>query len=144
LSTIFTSLALSRALADFSTSALFGAFGIIWMVSTLFILLGAARIEPVVAGGRVLAHRADNPREAFRTMTGNPSAKRFFAYLVLVLISIHAQDVLLEPFGGEVLGMSVGATSRLTSIWGVGVFITLVGGIPLVRRWGKKPSANLG
>lgn len=144
LSTIFTSLALSRALVDFSTTALYGAFGIIWMVSVLFVLLGAARIETVVPGGKVVRHTADNPMEAFRTMTGNPSAQRFFAYLVLVLISIHAQDVLLEPFGGEVLGMTVSATSRLTSIWGVGVFITLVGGIPLVQRWGKKPSANLG
>jgi len=35
-------------------------------------------------------------------------------------------------------------TSRLTSIWGAGVFITLTGGLPLLKRLGKKRSANLG
>jgi BCD family chlorophyll transporter-like MFS transporter len=40
--------------------------------------------------------------------------------------------------------MPVAATTRLTSIWGVGVFITMLGGLPLVRRWGKKRAANIG
>ena len=60
------------------------------------------------------------------------------------MISIHAQDVLLEPYGADVLAMPVAATSRLTAIWGVGVFITMLGGLPLVRRLGKKRSANMG
>jgi BCD family chlorophyll transporter-like MFS transporter len=40
--------------------------------------------------------------------------------------------------------MAVSQTSRLTSIWGVGVFITLLGGLPFMRRWGKKAVANGG
>jgi BCD family chlorophyll transporter-like MFS transporter len=33
------------------------------------------------------------------------------------------QDILLEPYGGEVLGMSVSATTGLTAIWGLGMLI---------------------
>jgi len=77
-------------------------------------------------------------------LLNNVAARRFFFYLLLVLISIHAQDVLLEPFGAEALQMPVAQTSRLTSIWGLGVFATLIGGLWLVRRFGKKASANVG
>lgn len=143
LSYIVLGIILSRVLEPFSRDVLFAAFGMIWFASLVMILVGSARIEPDTTD-RVVQHTADNPVTAFQTVLMNPSAQRFFIYLVLVLVCIHAQDVLLEPFGAEVLGMSVGETSRLTSVWGVGMFATLVGGIPLVRRWGKKPSANLG
>ncbi len=108
------------------------------------VLVGASNLEPASVPGRDVQNSADNPVTAMRTLAVNPSAQRFFLYLLLVLISIHAQDVLLEPYGAEVLGMSVSQTSRLTSIWGVGVLLTLVGGLPLLRRIGKKPTANIG
>lgn len=143
LSYIVLGILLGRWLEPFSRETLFTAFGLVWLASVLMVLIGSARIEPE-ANGRTVQHSADNPVTAIHTVLENPSAQRFFVYLVIVLISIHAQDVLLEPFGAEVLGMTVAQTSRLTSIWGVGMFATLLGGIPLVRRWGKKPSANAG
>jgi BCD family chlorophyll transporter-like MFS transporter len=33
------------------------------------------------------------------------------------------QDILLEPYGGEVLGMSVSATTGLSALWGTGMLI---------------------
>lgn len=145
LSTILTSIALSRALDPYSVQALYTAFGAVWLVASFLVLVGAARVEPPAsAAARAPHHSADSPLAAVRLLAANPSAQRFFVYLLLVLVSIHAQDVLLEPYGGEVLGMSVAQTSRLTAIWGVGVFITLLGGLPLLRRIGKKPSANIG
>ncbi|MGL4647865.1 MAG: MFS transporter, partial [Caldilineaceae bacterium] len=101
-------------------------------------------IEPPAAAGTLVRSEARNPITSMRALATNPSAQRFFVYLLLVLISIHAQDVLLEPYGAEVLGMEVSQTSRLTAYWGVGVLITLLGGLPLIRRFGKKPVANLG
>jgi MFS transporter, BCD family, chlorophyll transporter len=50
----------------------------------------------------------------------------------------------LEPYGAEVLNMAVAQTTRLTSIWGVGLLVTLVMGLPLVRRMGKRSAANWG
>ena len=82
--------------------------------------------------------------QVLRLLAQNPEARKFFVYLMIVLISIHAQDVVLEPFGAEALGMSIAATSRLTSIWGTGILITLLAGTVFVKRWGKKTGANVG
>ncbi len=142
--TILVASGLSIALRDFSTEALYTAFGVVWLIASVMVLVGASNLEPGAVAGRNVQNSADNPVLAMRTLAANPSAKRFFLYLLLVLVSIHAQDVLLEPYGAEVLGMSVSQTSRLTSIWGVGVLITLVGGLPLLKRIGKKPTANIG
>jgi BCD family chlorophyll transporter-like MFS transporter len=144
LATIATAIALSLMLEPYSEGALYTAFGAVWAVASFCVLVGAARLEPAAQPGSSVQNRADNPALALRLLTTNPTARRFFLYLLLVLVSIHAQDVLLEPFGADALGLPVAMTSRLTSIWGIGLFFTLVGGLPLVRRWGKKRSANLG
>lgn len=144
LSTIITSLALSRMLEFYSETTLYTAFGAIWMTASFLVLFGSGNIEGAANPDRIVQNTATNPLTAFRLLANNRSARRFFFYLLLVLISIHAQDVLLEPFGAEVLQMSVAQTSRLTSIWGTGVFVTLVNGLWLIRRLGKKRSANIG
>lgn len=144
LSTIVTAIGLSILLRDYSREALYTAFGVVWLMSVLLVLVGAAGIEPPSPPGRSVRSDARNPLDAVRALSANPSAQRFFLYLLLVLVSIHAQDVLLEPYGAEVLGMEVSQTSRLTSYWGVGVLVTLLAGLPLMRRMGKKPVANLG
>jgi len=144
LSTIATSIGLSIALREFSQETLFTAFGVVWFISVVLVFVGASGIEPARPAGQVVRSDARNPVAAVRALAANPSAQRFFAYLLLVLVSIHAQDVLLEPYGAEVLGMEVAQTSRLTSYWGVGVLVTLLGGLVLLRRIGKKPTANLG
>ncbi|MFO7634548.1 MAG: BCD family MFS transporter [Caldilinea sp.] len=145
LSTIIASIALSRALAvDASESGIYTAFGVIWMVATVFVLVGAAGIEPAGAGDRMVRNRAENPATALQVLANNPTAKRFFLYLLLVLVGIRAQDVLLEPYAADTLGMSVSETTRLEAVWGIGVFITLLGGLALVRRFGKRANAYAG
>jgi len=144
LSTIVTSIALSLLLDPYTVPALYTAFGAIWLVASLLILFGSSNIEPPPTADRQRQNSANNPLIAFHLLAHNPAARRFFFYLLLVLVSIHAQDVLLEPFGAEALAMPVAQTSRLTSIWGMGVFLTLIGGLPLARRLGKKSAANIG
>ncbi len=59
----------------------------------------------------------------------------FFAVVFCTFVGTLAQDVLLEPFGGLVLGMSVGQTTRLTMFWGLGVMASmLLSGLVLLRR----------
>jgi BCD family chlorophyll transporter-like MFS transporter len=113
------------------------------MVACFLILVGSSGIEPASKAGRRAKHTADNPLTAFRLLTDNPSARRFFVYLLVVLASFYAQDVVLEPYGAQILGMSVAMTTRLTTVWGTGLLITLIGGLLIVRAIGKKRSANL-
>lgn len=149
LSTIIVSLALSRMLETtevgiIDSQLIFTAFGVVWFIATIFIFSGSAGLEPKRVQDIQPQNSADNPIAAFQLLAKNASARRFFIYLVLVLVSIHAQDVLLEPFAADTLNMSVSATARLTSIWGLGVFITLLGGLLAIRRFGKKQCANAG
>lgn len=145
LSTIVASIGLARALeVDASISGIYTAFGAIWLVATVCVLVGAAGIEPVNAAARSVRNTADHPVVALRALANNPTAKRFFVYLLLVLIGIRAQDVLLEPYAADTLGLPVSATTRLEAIWGIGVFITLLGGLGLVYRFGKRANANIG
>jgi BCD family chlorophyll transporter-like MFS transporter len=50
----------------------------------------------------------------------------FFAMLFFGTLGLTAQDILLEPYGGQVLGMSVAATTRLTALWGIGMLIAML------------------
>ena len=61
------------------------------------VLFGAARLEPAPDPEQIVRNTADNPVTAYRLLADNPTARRFFVYLLLILVSIHAQDVLLEP-----------------------------------------------
>lgn len=144
LAVIVTSVALSLMLDPFSAEAIYTAFGVVWLFASLCILIGSADIEPAPTEMTARHSDVEHPLVAMRGLAQNPTAVRFFVYLMLVLVSIHAQDVLLEPYGAEALQLPVSTTSRLASIWGVGVLITLTTGLLLIRRFGKRRSANWG
>ena len=108
------------------------------------VLLGGLGLEPPVASAATDVQTRTPPGLLLRSLRHNPVARRFFGYLMLVLICIHTQDVLLEPFGAEVLGMPVSETSRLVSIWGTGFLIAMLAGIPLVRRQGERAVSRTG
>jgi BCD family chlorophyll transporter-like MFS transporter len=46
-------------------------------------------------------------------------------------LGFNMQDVLLEPYGGEILGLSVSSTTLLTATWAAGALI----GFAFAARW---------
>ena len=40
-------------------------------------------------------------------------------------LGLSMQDILLEPYGGEILGLSVAATTNLTAVWVLGALFGL-------------------
>lgn len=77
-------------------------------------------------------------REAFsHIVAADPQVRLFFAIVMLTFVGTLAQDVLLEPFGGLVLAMSVGETTGLIQYWGVGVLLAMLSaGIFFLKRLG--------
>ncbi len=55
--------------------------------------------------------------------TARPNAKRLLLAIGIGAMAFAMQDALLEPYGGEILGLSVGATTALTGAWAVGALI---------------------
>jgi BCD family chlorophyll transporter-like MFS transporter len=69
----------------------------------------------------------------------------FFVFILLGLFFHFLQDVILEPFGGEVLGLSVGQTTMFNVYNMVGVIAgLLIGGAVAIPRIGKKRVAAAG
>lgn len=65
----------------------------------------------------------------------DPQVRRLFLVVICTFIGTLAQDVLLEPYGALVLGMSVGETTRLTMYWGLGVLTSMLLSGALLLRW---------
>mgnify|MGYP000011515514 FL=1 len=59
-------------------------------------------------------------RDAWADLLAGGRAGRLLVVVFIGTMAFNMQDVLLEPFGGEVLGLSVSATTLLTAIWAVG------------------------
>ncbi|MFN3937818.1 MAG: PucC family protein [Gemmobacter sp.] len=70
-------------------------------------------------------------RDAWADLTAGGTAGRLLAVVVLGTLAFNMQDVLLEPYGGEVLGLSVSATTLLTAMWAGGALT----GFALAARW---------
>ena len=127
-SIILTSITLSQMVNPYTAQALKSSFQ--WIGGAAFILgiLGLLRLE-----NRLTPASTDLDAETryswlhmARGVMGNPQARRFFWYLILLLAPILGQDILLEPFAGEAFGMTVTETTRITSIWGIFVLIALL------------------
>jgi BCD family chlorophyll transporter-like MFS transporter len=64
------------------------------------------------------AHQIERPslRDAFRQMSARPGTVRLLVVVGLGTCAFSMQDILLEPYGGEILHLSVGATTVLTAL----------------------------
>jgi MFS transporter, BCD family, chlorophyll transporter len=65
-------------------------------------------------------------REAWSRFIQNRRARRFLWATALGTLAFNMQDVVLEPYGGEILGLSVGATSSLTALQAGGALIGFI------------------
>ncbi len=70
-------------------------------------------------------------RDAWRDFARGGDAGRLIVAVLLGTMAFNMQDVLLEPYGGEILGLSVAATTLLTAMWAGGA----LAGFGLAARW---------
>ena len=70
-------------------------------------------------------------REAWADFAHGGAAGRLLAVVAVGTVAFNMQDVLLEPYGGEILGLSVASTTLLTATWAAGALV----GFALAARW---------
>jgi len=147
-SIILTSITLSQMVDPYTPQALKTSFQ--WIGGTAFFLgmIGLLWLEQRETTADAEANADTESRHSWLQMTqavlSNPQARRFFWYLILLLVAILGQDILLEPFAGEAFDMSVTETTRITSIWGVFVLIALLLTGWLETRFDKRSLAAWG
>jgi BCD family chlorophyll transporter-like MFS transporter len=140
---ILTSITLSRLVEPYSPEVLQRAFSLIGALALALGLLGLVGLEKRIAEA---SSGAENYtlRQMAEALLVNPQVKTFFWYLFLLLIALLGQDVLLEPFAAQAFNLPVAATTRITSIWGVCVLVTLVIAGALEGRLPKRTLAQAG
>lgn len=69
--------------------------------------------------------------DVWRRFASERASIRLLVAVGLGAMAFSMQDALLEPYGGEILGLSVGATSSLTAAWAIGAIL----GFMLSARW---------
>ncbi|MFQ5611171.1 MAG: BCD family MFS transporter [Anaerolineae bacterium] len=94
---------------------------------------------------RTVSGRAMSLGQSLRLLWASRQTRIFFIFLVIGLFSHFMQDVILEPFGAEVFGMSVSQTTRFNAYYMAGTLSGILGGgLWWVKRWGKKAVTRWG
>ncbi len=87
---------------------------------------------------RPAATAANVPRPKFnatwRDFIAQKGARRFLVALGLGTAAFNMQDIILEPYGGEILGLGVGATTTLTAMMAMGALVAFA----MAARWLQK------
>ena len=137
---ILGALLLGRFLDPFSETRLLMIVSITAAGVLLLSIFSIIRQEPRDAGIQIESQEARSTAflTTFKTMIwADPQIRRFFILVMVTVIGTLAQDVLLEPYAALVFNMSVGETTRLEAIWGVGTLLSMgAAGGWLIKRYG--------
>jgi len=106
------------------------ATAVITVVLNVTALWKQERVRPMSKAER---EADDTPsfRDAWADYASGGTAGRLLAVVFLGTMAFNMQDVLLEPYGGEILGLSVSATTLLTATWALGA----LAGFALAAKW---------
>jgi len=102
-------------------------------LATLILNLIALWKQEIVRPMTKAEREAPRPhfRDAWADLMAGGTAGRLLAVVMLGTLAFNMQDVLLEPYGGEILGLSVSQTTMLTAMSAAGALI----GFVLAARW---------
>jgi MFS transporter, BCD family, chlorophyll transporter len=147
LGTVLGSLVYSMLLADFSPQRLVqvvqGTAMVVLLLNAFALWKQEARNPQRAAA---LKQQASTPfREAWAKFIENRGARRFLWTTGLGTMAFNMQDVVLEPYGGEILGLSVSDTSSLTALLAGGALLGyIVSGRSLARGFDPLRLAGYG
>jgi MFS transporter, BCD family, chlorophyll transporter len=103
-------------------------------VTAILNLIALWKQEPRNPG----ATAKNTPRPEFsatwRDFIAQKGARRFLVALGLGTAAFNMQDIILEPYGGEILGLGVGATTTLTAMMAMGALVAFA----IAARWLQK------
>lgn len=128
----FAALIIGALLRDYSALRLVQVVqgtAVMTLVLNLIALWRQEKVRPMSRAER--AQPSPTFRAAWRDLAAGGDAGRLLAVVFLGTMAFNMQDVLLEPYGGEVMGLSVSATTLLTAMWAAGALL----GFGLAARW---------
>ncbi len=156
-----------RAVALLYVMLLVGMMFAAFVIGGLLIDYSATRLVQVIQGAAVLTivlnvvalwkQEARNPvitapdrdtptfSHLWQAFVSDGRNARLLTAIGIGAAGFAMQDALLEPYGGEILGLSVGATTGLTGAWALGSLIGfMASGRMLARGWDPLRVAGTG
>ena len=119
---MFAALIIGTTLMDFTPTRLVQVIQSAAVISLMLNILALWKQEPRRSVAIQSAEGARPPFAAvWRAFAAEPGTRRLLIAIGLGAGAFAMQDALLEPYGGEVLGLSVGATTSLTGGWAFGM-----------------------
>jgi MFS transporter, BCD family, chlorophyll transporter len=103
--------------------------GVATIVFNMIALWKQEKVKPMSA--QEMAETGPIFHEGWRDLMAGGAAGRLLMVVMLGTMGFQMQDVLLEPYGAEILGLSVSATTWLTACNAMGALI----GFVLAGRW---------
>ncbi|OYY68474.1 BCD family MFS transporter [Sphingomonas sp. 28-63-12] len=125
----FSSVLLGNLLHDFDPNRLVGVIQGTAVVTAIINLTASWKQEARVRGGTKRDPDADFSSD-WRAFVAPARTRRLLVALGLGAAGFGMQDILLEPYGGHVLGLSVGQTTALSALWSAG----MIGGFAYAAR----------
>lgn len=103
---------------------------IFWVIS----IAGEERRVPATIAPTPDAAAPASLRENLSEIWSDERTRRYALFLAVSAFFAFMQDAVLEPFGGDVFGLTVGETTRFNAYWGTGVLISMIITYALTRR----------
>ena len=117
---IGSALAFGSALSEFSPGALIQVIQASAVITLVLNVIALWKQEPRSRLRRGKPAVEPSFTEAWRTLTQDARALRTLVAIGLGTFAFSMEDILLEPYGGEILHMSVSATTVLTATLSLG------------------------
>jgi len=118
-------------------------------VSVLAFLLAALAVAGIEGPGAARREAEAGSKAPFmvalKQVWAEPEARQFTIFVFVSMLAYSAQDLILEPFAGTVFGMTLGETTRLSSLQHGGVLAGMIviaivgslsgGRVAVLRAW---------
>jgi MFS transporter, BCD family, chlorophyll transporter len=114
---VLTAFLIGGALRDFTPTKL---VQLVQGAAVLTLVLNLIALWKQEARRPAFREPAPSFRDAWTHFTAEPGTARLLVAVGLGAAAFSMQDALLEPYGGELLGLSVGGTTELTGLWALG------------------------
>jgi len=115
-----SSLVFGALLRDFSQLKLIQVIQGAAVMTFALNMIALWKQEPRRPRAAIAATERERFSDAWRVFSTTNKPRRFLTAVALGTAGFSMQDILLEPYGGEVLGLSVSATTVLTAIFAAG------------------------
>jgi len=121
-------------LSDFSAMRLIQVIQGAAVATIILNVIALWKQEPRDPGRNRSRSQAPRFAEAWAGLMAEPKARRYLVAVALGTAAFNMQDIILEPYGGEVMGLSVAATTMLTVLVALGAIVAFALSARLLMR----------